>query len=162
MNIRIGTLDDIQEIMELVSSSIETMESHGIDQWDNLYPTKEDFEDDIKRNQLFVATINHSIACIFTVNQDMDEAYNQVSWNRDSFIVIHRLCVHPTFQNKGVAREIMQFIIHNMRVSSIRLDVFSQNPYALKLYQSLGFVYKGDASWRKGKFYLMEYVKEGK
>ena len=38
----------------------------------------------------------------------------------------------------------------------IRLDVFSNNPLALRLYNSLGYSKVGHADWRKRKFFLME------
>ena len=37
---------ELQEIEELVQQAIEKMEKQGIHQWDDLYPTKEDFEED--------------------------------------------------------------------------------------------------------------------
>lgn len=41
---------------------------------------------------------------------------------------------------------------------SIRLDVFAENPYALKLYETCGYHKVGHANWRKGQFYLMEKI----
>ena len=43
-----------------------------------------------------------------------------------------------------------------MSFSSIRLDVFTKNPRAVKLYENAGYSYAGDAYFRKGKFLLME------
>lgn len=43
-----------------------------------------------------------------------------------------------------------------MEVNSIRLDVFSKNPYALRLYKKCGYIKVGLANWRKGEFYLLE------
>ncbi|MDP4147194.1 MAG: GNAT family N-acetyltransferase, partial [Bacillota bacterium] len=36
------------------------------------------------------------------------------------------------------------------------LDVFSLNPFALKMYYKQGYIKVGEVNWRKGKFYLME------
>lgn len=44
----------------------------------------------------------------------------------------------------------------NMGIETIRLDASSLNPYAVKMYVKLGFEKVGIASFRKGKFYLME------
>lgn len=43
-------------------------------------------------------------------------------------------------------------------IESIRLDVFTQNPFALRLYEKTGYRKTGTADWRKGKFILMEKV----
>jgi hypothetical protein len=41
-------------------------------------------------------------------------------------------------------------------IQSIRLDAFSLNPYALKMYGALGYQKVGETNWRKGLFYLLE------
>jgi len=46
--------------------------------------------------------------------------------------------------------------IKNMGYSSVRLDVFSKNPYAIRLYEKNGYKKRGYADWRKGRFFLME------
>ena len=40
--------------------------------------------------------------------------------------------------------------------TSVRLDAFSQNPYALRLYEHAGYCITGSADWRMGQFVLME------
>jgi ribosomal protein S18 acetylase RimI-like enzyme len=46
--------------------------------------------------------------------------------------------------------------VKNMGIEAIRLDAFTLNPYAVKMYIKLGFEKVGIANFRKGKFYLME------
>ena len=43
---------------------------------------------------------------------------------------------------------------------SLRLDVFSQNPAALRLYTRAGFAPTGHADWRMGRFVIMEKLLE--
>ena len=43
-----------------------------------------------------------------------------------------------------------------MVYTSVRLDVYSENPYALRLYQGNGYMKRGYADWRKGRFFMME------
>lgn len=50
----------------------------------------------------------------------------------------------------------MEEELNAIGIHSIRLDVFSQNPHALKLYDSMGYARTGYADWRMGRFYLME------
>lgn len=47
-------------------------------------------------------------------------------------------------------------ILKTEGIQSIRLDTFSLNPYALKMYQTLGYQKVGEVKWRKGLFYLFE------
>lgn len=48
---RLGKLEDIEAITVLIQEAIQEMEKHDIFQWDELYPTAEDFEADIKKRK---------------------------------------------------------------------------------------------------------------
>ena len=161
LTFRKGTTDDLTQIMELVQSAVDHMEAQGIMQWDALYPIMEDFAEDINEDALYIGIQDETIAVICTVNQQCDDEYKNGQWQQPqkSFAVIHRLCVSPAFQNKGIAYQTMHFIetlIKEKGIEAIRLDVFSQNPYALRLYQKCGYQEVGIVHWRKGMFYLME------
>lgn len=164
MNYRLAAESDLDEICSLIKSAITEMDSHGIPQWDEIYPAREDFLNDIKANSLFAGEICENgekrIAVIYALNKDSDEEYKKASWSVDGdYRVIHRLCVHPDFQNRGIAKETLLHIEKNLSkigIQSIRLDVFSKNPFSLKLYEHSGYHKTGEANWRKGLFYLME------
>lgn len=158
---RKGTAKDVAEIITFVDAAKVVMDSQGIFQWDEIYPTKEDFAEDERNGYLQVGTIDGKIAVVFVLNQLSDEEYKTGKWAHPekSYKVIHRLCVNPEFQNMGVGRQTMLYIEGLLRsegVEAIRLDAFTQNPYSLKLYDKLGFARVGYADWRKGRFYLME------
>lgn len=158
---RPAEMSDLPEISGLVSSAILEMEKNGIHQWDELYPTSEDFSEDISCGELYVGTVNGRIAAIYTINQSCDDEYKNGSWQYPNapFAVIHRLCVSPDFQHRGIAAETVSHIetqLHNRGIKVIRLDVFTENPYALRLYEKIGFKKTGTIKWRKGDFFLME------
>ena len=50
---RAGRKEDIDKIMKLVSKAIIHMEKKGIYQWDENYPIKEDFLEDIEAKELY-------------------------------------------------------------------------------------------------------------
>ena len=75
------------------------------------------------------------------------------------YCIIHRLCVNPEFQNRGLAAQAIQHIETECRKNGfdeIRLDSYSKNPYAIRLYDTLGYAVVGHADWRKGRFDLRE------
>lgn len=161
INFRQGSREDLPEITALVKAAVSQMEQRGIMQWDELYPTGEDFAEDISGKQLYIGLIGDKIAVIYTLNKLFDEAYKNGAWSMPEkpFIILHRLCVHPDFQNQSVAYRTMLHIEKQMAGSgteAVRLDAFSENPYALRLYQKCGYTRVGTANWRKGLFYLME------
>ena len=74
-------------------------------------------------------------------------------------LILHRFCVSPDFQNKGLGKILLSKIesqIRDMGYKSVRLDVFEKNPFAQKLYRHNGYEVRGYADWRKGRFDFME------
>ena len=178
---------DIPEITALIRAAVDAMEAQGIFQWDSIYPSEAVFLDDAEKGQLFAVVdaaakgaaakdaavkgaaarnvtaerMGGTIAAVYVVNCECDEQYRNAGWKgpEDSFRVIHRLCVHPMYQHRGLGKEILDHIEADLRrqgVQAIRLDAFSRNPYALALYRNQGYTMTGTADWRKGRFFLME------
>ena len=165
MNItyRKANMSDLDAIHSLSQRAVENMIESGIYQWDELYPTRDDFKADIEKNQLYAGIAEDHIAVVFVINKEYDPEYNDAAWHYkgDNFRVIHRLCVNPDFQRSGIARRTMlhiEALLKSQGVKSIRLDTFTQNPRALGLYESLGFLKTGYADWRKGRFVLLDKI----
>ncbi|MCR5613898.1 MAG: N-acetyltransferase, partial [Treponema sp.] len=96
---RKATVADLTEICALVVAAIAEMERNGIPQWDEIYPTREDFLNDIKTGCLFAGEVSDNgekrIAVIYALNKECDEEYKNGDWKYDGdFRVVHRLCVH--------------------------------------------------------------------
>ena len=97
--------------------------------------------------------------CYVRINDNLfeiDDVYGVADAN---YYVIHRLCVSSHFQKQGIGTRTVQHIeeqAKNIGAETIRLDAFTLNPHALKLYEKLGYREVGIANFRKGKFYLME------
>ena len=130
-------------------------------EWDALYPTKDDFIEDIQKGTLFVAMDNGQLVAIYVISRECDEEYLRCAWENetDGACVLHRFCVSPNFQNRGIGKSILRHMEEQMRTmgfQSVRLDVFTENPYALKLYEKNSYEKRGYADWRKGRFLLME------
>lgn len=158
---RLAKETDIDKICSLVESVVRKMEIQQIFQWDNLYPTKADFLDDVQKQQLFIGMSNNDISVVYVLNKDSDKEYENGAWKypNSEYRIIHRLCVNPEYQNRGIAKSTLIHIekeLREMGIETIRLDVFSNNPFALSLYQNNGYKKVGNADWRKGRFYLME------
>ena len=161
LHYRKAALKDLEEIYSLVSHAVDVMISQKILQWDEIYPAKEDFRQDINKNELYVGLADGRIAVVFALNRECDEQYENGSWGHPDipYYVVHRLCVNPDFQNQGVAKHTLLYIESKLLkkdIHAIRLDAFCNNPYSLKLYDSLHYSRVGYADWRKGRFYLME------
>lgn len=158
---RAGTKADLDSVFQVFTDAIAEMNRNNIPQWDELYPDREILREDIEKNQLFLGMADEDIASVYVLNSECDKEYENGEWQYPSasFCVIHRLCVNPKFQNKGVGTITMRYIEAEAKqkgFETVRLDAFTQNPYALRMYDKLGYLKVGFADWRKGRFFLME------
>jgi ribosomal protein S18 acetylase RimI-like enzyme len=142
------------------------MEKIGIFQWNEEYPSREAFENDISRKELYVLKSENTLIGCITITTYMDEEYVPIKWltPNENNVYIHRLAVDPKFQGKGYAQMLMNFAenyaLENKYIS-IRLDTFSKNKrnqkfYAQRGYQKLGNVYFPKQS--DSPFYCYELV----
>lgn len=161
MEYRLGTKKDIDNIWQLIQAAIEEMERHGIHQWDELYPIREDFEADINKHTLYVVYEGNELVAIYVISAECDEAYKNGNWENadEKAYILHRFCVNPNLQNRGIGKTVLAHMenqVKHMGYESIRLDVYTKNPYAQRLYLHNGYEARGFADWRKGRFDLME------
>ena len=156
-----ASMNDLEAISALLYGVVEHLNQSGIPQWDEVYPNKANVEEDLQNGELYVARAGGKIAGIITLNRESDPAYQTGNWSYTGpdYRVVHRLCVAADMQGQGIGGQIMRLtedMLVQSGVKSLRLDVFSQNPHSLRLYEKLGYHAVGEALWRKGLFYLME------
>ena len=162
MEYRIGIPGDLDNICALIKDAVVEMEKHGIYQWDKIYPNRNDFEEDIRNNTLYVVCDDDDdLIAFYVISGECDEQYANGHWkyDEDTSFILHRFCVAPKVQNRGLGKEILIHIekqIKDMGYLSVRLDVFTENPFAQRLYHHNGYEHTGYADWRKGRFDLME------
>ena len=156
--IRKATLNDIDDIIEMTKACAKHMISKGIFQWNEHYPNPTAFENDIYRNELYVLEIENIIRGCVVISTLMDEEYVPIKWltSNKNNVYIHRLAIHPDFQGKGYAQQLMDFAegytIEN-NYTSIRLDTFSQNKRNQKFYELRGYKRLGDIYFPKQSEY---------
>lgn len=148
---------ELDSVMALVSDAIRNMEDNGIHQWDEVYPDRTVFEKDIEFEELYCLKLETVITGIVTLNDEQSAEYGSIQWSDTrNPLVIHRLCIMPGSQGKGLAKILVRFAENFARehnYSSIRLDAFTGNPKALRLYNSLQYQQKGIVKFRKGAFF---------
>ena len=161
MEFRTATIDDLDALVALYGAATQDMQEKGIDQWDERYPDREILSEDVESGDMVLGLLEGELACAYVVNREYDPEYELGAWDctEGDFCVLHRLCVNPELQGRGLARQAMAHMEKNARdkgFDSVRLDVFSQNLHAQRLYERLGYKRTGEVRFRKGIFYLME------
>ena len=163
MNIVQASERYIEEVLSLCKCCSENMMKNLIDQWDEVYPSRAVFLDDIGSESLYIVLDNDSdevIACI-VLNEYQDPEYKEISWRYqgEKIAVIHRLMVHPQYEGKGIAKRLIRYVeelAKNRQYEAIRLDVFIKNPRAVSFYNKLGYKVTGKVIFEKGEFFCCE------
>ncbi|MGN1005547.1 MAG: GNAT family N-acetyltransferase [Aristaeellaceae bacterium] len=161
MEFRTATIDDLDALVALYGAATQDMLRQGIDQWDEYYPDREILTEDVESGDMTLGLLDGEPACAWVVNREYEPEYVSGAWEHTGgdFCVLHRLCVNPELQGRGLARQAMARMEKNALdkgFDSVRLDVFSQNLHAQRLYERLGYKRTGEVRFRKGIFYLME------
>jgi len=158
---RKAAMEDLDAVFQVFCQAIAEMDRNGIPQWDERYPDKAILAEDISKAELSIGLLGADIASVFVLNAVCDPEYENGAWQYPdaTYRIIHRLCVNPKFQNQGIGSRTMRHIEAQLKadgIDCVRLDAFTRNPYALRMYDKLGYLRVGTADWRKGRFWLME------
>lgn len=161
MKIRKGNSEDIKEIIKIIKDAIIDMESEGIDQWDSIYPNEEVISNDVYEGNLYVYIDENIIKGFIILNEFQDREYEAIKWenNADKNLVIHRLCINPKYKGKGIATTLIEYaerFAKDNKYEAIRLDCFTQNNHACKLYEKNCYEKRGTVTFRKGEFFCFE------
>jgi ribosomal protein S18 acetylase RimI-like enzyme len=154
-------LQDLEMVWKIFTDAILHMSEQNIPQWDEIYPNKDIILDDIKKQQMYLLIENGVLVSAVVLNEYQDEEYAALPWRYtdEKTAVIHRLCVSPSQQKRGWGKKTVLLAegeLIKKSYSCVRLDAFSLNPFALRLYESIGYEKAGEVHFRKGKFYCYE------
>jgi GNAT superfamily N-acetyltransferase len=154
----------IPSVMRLISACIIAMCDNGIYQWDEIYPSDEIIARDMNKGYLYVLEQDNSCIAAVSLSDEQEEAYQQVRWlGNEPVMVIHRLCVGPTYQGKGIGSYFMNFSEEYARhnaYASIRLDAYTGNPTAVRMYERRGYRKAGQVYFprRELPFFCFEKI----
>jgi [ribosomal protein S5]-alanine N-acetyltransferase len=162
ISIRLAEERDVERAMVLVRDCIDGMRQAGIDQWDEWYPAQATLLSDARDRTLYLASLEtEPMIGILVLNEYQNPQYAAVPWTTTGVrvAVVHRLMVDPRCQGRGIARQLMRYAeerAQELGYDALRLDAFTANPRALRLYHGLGYHDAGWVTFRKGVFRRFE------
>lgn len=163
--IRKATVLDLNSIMQITKACAKHMINQQIYQWNEHYPNRNAFKNDVQRGELYVYMQNNICMGCIVITTIKDVEYVPIDWlTKDKNIYIHRLAVHPKYQGKGIAQQMMTFAENYAKTNgyfSVRLDTFSQNKRNQKFYETRGYKRLGNIYFPKQSkhpFYCYELV----
>ncbi len=159
--IRLAGMEMIDRVMEIFRSATVRMQEMNIDQWDEVYPDRKTVENDIESGNLYGYFDDKELCAVQVLNTEESPEYSQVDWKYSDSkpLVLHRLCVAPEYQNRGIAGKMIHFaeeFAEKNRYRTIRFDAFKGNPVSLKIYEKMGYRISGTVRFRKGDFHCFE------
>lgn len=152
------------KILELISACVQALRKQGLDQWDEIYPAEEIVRKDVRAGSVYFLEKNGRYLAAITLNEEQDPAYKTIRWQGgEPVLVIHRLCVHPASQGKGIAGRLMDFAeqyAEQNGYASIRLDAYTPNSASIRLYKGRGYQVSGEVYFprRSALFYCFEKI----
>lgn len=159
---RNANLEDLTEIMSILRKTIIEMQSYENNQWDEMYPQKKDFINDIQQGDLYVAEREGRLAAFICVNKIEPIEYNGLKWSSTKdCMVIHRMAVAPECRRKGVGRELMTFaeeLAQKRTLDYLKIDTNSVNEKMKALFNKCAYKYIGSISFlgKESPFYCYD------
>ncbi len=159
LEIRLGTPQDFDAVLDFYTKMIDQMKGTEFDVlWEHgVHPSPEFLQTSLERDRVYLGWVYDEIsgveelACALILNSQGAEGYDRVSWDMDvspdQMGVLHVVATLPKYHGQGFARRLVQATIDAERelgTRTLRLDTFPHNVRGKGLYESVGFVHKGD------------------
>ena len=139
---------DFQRLTEFYRSAVERTKDIAVyAKWVyGKHPSDELIMWYINKGAMYFCERDGAVISAAAVMPRQDEDYRDTPWTLsladDEAGEVHILCVDPSYQGQGIARETMRQIIglcRSLGKKAVRLDALSCNTPAHRLYESLGF-----------------------
>ena len=171
MKLELATQNDFNAIIAFYDDLTElTPEMATYARWSKgKHPTIEGIRIYIDEGSMYLYKEEGNIVAAMAVTMYQGEDYHAIDWVQQvadgKVAVIHILAVSPDTQGKGIGSEMIREAIRlalSKGMQTIRLDALASNTPAHRLYERLGFEYRGkqylyaeNTGWTD--FYFFEY-----
>ena len=160
MEFRKAVETDVNNIINIIHQAQAYFKEHGINQWQNNYPSVETINNDIADKNSYVLLKDNNIVATAAVSFDKEKTYDSIydgEWiSNNEYAVIHRIAVDSDYKGLGISSQIIKNVEQlclNKGVHSIKIDTHEENLSMQKLlkknkFQFCGIIYLEDKSKR--------------
>jgi len=148
--IREARPSDLDQIWKLREETKALLKERGIDQWQHTNPSLETFMNDIQLGEFYVYEENQVILGMISIKSGIERTYNVIydgKWGYDlPYLTIHRLAVKRHYLGSEIANKLLRFadqLAVDLGINYIRIDTYYTNKYAIRLFESFGYVLRG-------------------
>ena len=142
MRIRLATLNDQQQVLDVLNKVTLDLHQKGINQWDYPWHANE-CSIDIEKNYAYVLLIEDKIVGTFFI-KDIDCLSDLKIYSKSKYL--YQIAILPDYQRNKLGSVIMNFAC-NLATDvnkAIFLDCWSENDKLKKFYVINGFENQGD------------------
>lgn len=158
--VRLGTLSDIDMIMEIIKDAKKLLKDSGSTQWNEPdgYPTRDTFISDINNNVLYVSVRDNIVVGLCAVVPGLDPSYSEIdgAWLQDNkYSAIHRMAVKKEYYHKGITLELLDNATEVATLNgsySLRADTHKLNKPMQGLLNKYGFKLCGEIHLVNNKY----------
>lgn len=136
--VRYGNINDLSDVLEMLSLCKKDMKDRGLHIWDDNYPTKDIIESDLKSGNSVVYDNDGIVVAFLVFHKDKNNENESLYHDHKNPVLIQRVMSHPTYRRMGHAEAILRFV-ENLGYSSIRLLTRDVNIYSVNLYKKLDY-----------------------
>ena len=140
------TIQDVNQVMEIIERAKAYLKSNGVDQWQNGYPNVDVIKEDIASGYGYVLECGDGIAGTIALSFDGEPYYDVIydgEWlSTGDFLVIHRLAVSNGARGTDLASKIMRQVEQlcvSHGIGSIKIDTHEENVVMQKFVEKNGF-----------------------
>jgi len=142
LRIRLATLNDQQQVLDVLNKVTLDLHQKGINQWDYPWHANE-CSIDIEKNYAYVLLIEDKIVGTFFI-KDIDCLSDLKIYSKSKYL--YQIAILPDYQRNKLGSVIMNFAC-NLATDvnkAIFLDCWSENDKLKKFYVNNGFENQGD------------------
>ena len=152
MKLELATQQDFEPIIAFYDDVMErTPEIATYARWSKgKHPTIEGIRAYINEGSMYLYRKQGAIVGAMAVTMYQGDDYHAIDWSRqvpdDKVAVIHILAVSPDAQGNGIGSEMIReaiLLAQNNGMLAVRLNALASNTPAHRIYERLGFEYRG-------------------
>lgn len=144
-----ATAEHLEEMCRITAEAKAQLRRLGLSQWQKGYPSREVWEEDIRKGMAWLAVEEEKVLGVFAFQTAPDISYGEIDgkWLTDTpYASMHRVCVSDDSKGKGVAGQMFGHgfsMAKELGFASVRIDTHPGNLPMQRALGKAGFVQCG-------------------
>lgn len=154
MHIQKVTAQETTRVGEIYANCARHMNDKGLYNWTSEYPSVKEAIIDQEKGILYGIYDEDTLIGVISLDQTPAQEYRTVAWKYpiEESLCVHRVAVDPHFRRRGAAGKLLKYadaMASERGLNAIRIDSFSKNHRAVRLYLKHGYELRGEIYYEK-------------